>query len=549
MLGSSGVRRPRRSGRPLVVACSILWAASVAADAPQVIWTWTFVPPSAVNDNVDTVLGVGDIDGDGWPDALAACEDYTVRALSGHATGTPPLIWTFGGVDEKPASGRNLALAPDLDGDGHEEIVYATSANDRSVHLIRSSDGTAIWEYDVRSTGCTQLTTVFRAVSVGDLNRDGVADVAAAVGAPCRSVLALDGAASGEGRLLWLYEANDGFWTVEAAGEQTGDRVPDVLAGAGSNNLDNRGMLLDGRIVPPGDRVIWSYTAGEMVSSINVIDDVTDDGHVDVVLGSWDEKVRMVDGASTGQVTSVVWEHDITQGIYREVQFTEPIPDLDGDCADDVLVGSWSNAVRVLSGATGVPLWTPAPIGTVATQAQAVSPIPDITGDLQWDLVVGTWNPGKVAVLSGADGRRIWEWDAPDNVRSVASIGDIDEDGNADVLAGIQDFARIVSLSGRTLSCPRATREVEQLRAERLPGGRIRLHWGPSDDPCHATYAVFGVPADVDGCFARLVDITAEDEDGTTSNEEWTGTAELFGYLVVSVSESGGKGPLGHFRR
>jgi hypothetical protein len=78
------------------------------------------------------------------------------------------------------------------------------------------------------------------------------------------------------------------------------------------------------------------------------------------------------------------------------------------------------------------------------------------------------------------------------------------------------------------------------------------MTWDASTDACHATYRVYGVPVGVQGetgCFAQLMDITDQDEDGDPSNETWTGPGRFFGYLVVDVAPFGGQGPLGHFRR
>jgi hypothetical protein len=526
----------------------ILGAPPLLADTPRLVWTWSFTPPSVVNNNVAAVLGGPDLDGDGYADALVACEDYTVRALSGHATGTAPLIWTFGGTDERPDSDRALALFPDRTGDDIPEVVFGTGANDRSIHLLNGADGTQIWEYDIRDTGCTLLAPVYLALPVGDLNGDGIADVAAAVGGPCNRVLALDGAASGTGVLLWEHLAGDGFWAVAPAGDLSGDGVPDVLAGSGTNSLDNRAMLLDGPPSAPDGREVWTFTAGNMVADLTTIGDITDDKVDDVVLGSWDRWVRAVDGASKGDVEQTLWEHQISGGPLPYVTRTARVPDLNGDCTDDVVIGSFADNFRVLSGLTGAVLWGPESLGT--DQVPRVSGIPDVTGDLQWDVIVGTWNPGRVAVYDGVTGANLWIWSAPDNVTSVDFIGDIDDDGLPDVLVGGQDVATVYALAGRNVvDCVRPGTEAQDVRATRLDIDRIRLTWDTSADPCHARYAVFGIPADADGCFARIKNITDQDEDGDPTNTTWTGDAPWFGYVVISVSADGGQGPLGHFRR
>jgi hypothetical protein len=40
------------------------------------------------------------------------------------------------------------------------------------------------------------------------------------------------------------------------------------------------------------------------------------------------------------------------------VEHTIRIPDIDGDCVDEVGVSSWTPTTRILSGQTGLPIWT-----------------------------------------------------------------------------------------------------------------------------------------------------------------------------------------------
>ncbi|RMF74970.1 MAG: hypothetical protein D6738_04955 [Acidobacteria bacterium] len=517
------------------------WAAEPAAR----IWSWSFVPTSSVNDDVETVLGAPDVDGDGVPDVLAACEDNTVRLLSGAATaGVPPVLWTFGGDDEKPIDDRTLHLAPDTDGDGLPEVLYAASGNDRAVHLLSLAGGTQLWEYGLRETGCPDLSILYMAVPVGDVDRDGDWDAAVAAGAPCRTVFVVDAA----GSLVWQYGAGDGFRVTAAAGDLDGDRRDDVLAGAGTNGLDNRAFLLSGAPASGGERALWTETWSNMVNDLTVIGDISGDGTRDVVAGAWDGRVRALDGASRGEIDAPLWEHRVS-GFLDDVTRTVRLPDIDGDCIDDVAIGSFTNTVRVLSGASGQPLWPPVALGGLLTQAVVIDALPDVTGDHQWDVVVGTWNPGSVSVVDGADGTVVWTWNAAGNIATVAAAGDLDGDGLPDVVAGEMDTASAHALSGRTASCVRPGAEVENLRVARLDADRIRLTWQASGDPCHARYRVFGVPEDAAGCRARLVDLTADDEDGRSDDTSWSGAASFLGYLVVSETAAGGLGPLGHFRR
>jgi hypothetical protein len=413
------------------------------------------------------------------------------------------------------------------------------------VRLIRTSDGNPFWEFTVADTGCTETAWFWDAVPLTDIDGDGVTDVVAAIGANCERVIALSGV---DGSIIWQYLAADGCRAVVDAGDLTGDGFHDVLATSGSNFNDNRMFLLHGNPNMP-QRLVWQHYADSFVDGAAMVQDFTGDGVDEAVGGSWDSTVFAVDGASVGTVISPLWETSVSGGT-GWVQDTHSIPDLDGDCIDDIAVASWTPTTRIVSGRTGVTLWSQ-PVGT-ASHAAYGAIVPDLTGDLQWDWVVGSLNTGFVSLFSGVDGVKIWEWQAPANVRTVAWIDDIDDDGLPDILAGIQDVASAVALSGRTTaSCVRPASEVEELRASRLDPTRIQLTWTASTDPCHARYRVYGIVADEDAfeCFDRLRDITDQDEDGNPSNETWTGPSEFFGFLVIDETADGGKGPLGHYRR
>jgi hypothetical protein len=492
------------------------------------------------------VRGAPDLNGDGAPEALVASEDRFLRALDADETSPPPTVWSFGGTLEVPVNEDAIAFYPDRDGDGNPEIIYTTGYADRSVYLINSTTGEAYWRFTVADSGCTESAWMWDAVAIPDLDHDGVTDVVAAMGATCSRVVALSGT---RGNPIWQYQALDGCRAVVDAGDLTGDGIHDVLATSGSNFEDNKLFLLNGAPNAPS-RLVWQHYADSFVDAATIVQDFTGDGVDEAIGGSWDHTVFAVSGASSGTVPSPLWEISVSGGT-GWVQDTLRVPDLDGDCVDDVAIASWTPTTRIVSGASGATLWSE-PVGA-SSHAAYGAVIPDVTGDLQWDYVAGSLNTGFVSLFSGADGTLIWEWEAPENVRSVAWIDDISGDGLPDILAGLQDVATAVAFAGRTApGCVRPAEEVEELRALRLDADRIQLTWAASTDACHASYQVYGVPRHVqgeDGCFAELVDITDQDEDGDFADESWTGPGEFFGYLVIDVAPHGGRGPLGHFRR
>jgi hypothetical protein len=533
-----------RLPRTLLLAL-LLCSPAFAAETPQILWTWTFTPP-VTWDNVMCVRGFPDINGDGAPEALVASEDRFLRALDADEPTPPPAVWAYGGGLEVPVNEDAISFYPDRNGDGLPEILFTTGYADRSVYLMNSATGTYVWRVTMLDTGCTESAWMWDAVPIRDLNGDGVTDVVVALGARCSRVIALDG---NNGAILWQYQALDGCRVVVDAGDLTGDGIHDVLAGSGANSADNKLFLLSGAPAAPA-RLVWQHAAGNYVDAATMVQDFTGDGVDDAIGGAWDRTVFAISGASAGTVPTPLWEIAVPGGT-GWVQDTLRVPDLDGDCIDDVAVASWTPTTRIVSGKSGQTLWEK-PVGT-STNAAYGALVPDVTGDLQWDYVAGSLNTGFVSLFSGSDGTLIWEWAAPRNVRSVAWIDDISGDGLPDILAGIQDDALAVALAGRTAAgCVRPAGEVRGVRASRLDTDRIQMTWDASLDACHGRYRMFGVPSDIRGelgCFARLVDITDQDEDGDPTNTTWSGPGAFFGYLVVDESAGGGKGPLGHFRR
>ncbi len=118
-----------------------------------------------------TSLAVGDINGDGRYEVVAACEyDGEVYAYD-IATGTLlPGQWPaeVGGYYGYVVAGPVLA---DLDGDGKSEILVALDleSTDTDGLIALRGDGTTLWHRRYEAAG---------PISVGDLNKDGKLEIA-----------------------------------------------------------------------------------------------------------------------------------------------------------------------------------------------------------------------------------------------------------------------------------------------------------------------------------------------------------------------------------
>lgn len=305
--------------------------------------------------------------------------------------------------------GAAVAFVGDLNGDGNPDFVVGSPdylGDAGHLQAIAGGTGAALW-----TLVGTALEELGESVAgIGDLNGDGVPDVAA--GAP--------GHNGGRGRVLLLNGATGATLfasngtaaghrkghAVAAAGDLTGDGVPDVLVGV------------------PG----WFSNSG----LVDLIDG--SDGSVDRSWGG-------VSGSQLG------WS---VAGGY----------DLNGDGVNEVVLGApsasvnatLSGTVYVKSGAGG-DLFSKNGSGAYDRFGWSVALIPDTTGGSKPTLLCGAIEPGTFGgVPPGTGYVKAYDTDVATGyavVRlltgdyasdrfgsSLAFAGDVDQDGTADFVVG-----------------------------------------------------------------------------------------------------------------
>ncbi len=358
----------------------------------------------------DAVAGAGDVDGDG-------CDDVIVGAPYQHAATGRAVVYSgrSGRVLLElvsPAAGAarfgsSVAGAGDLDGDGHGDLLVGAHADDPtkikgagSAWAFSGHDGSVLFAMHGDDRGDELGRT---AVGLDDLDGDGVPDLA--VGAP-------------SGNFVRLVSGTDGHELATLRGQADGDRFGVSLARTG--DLD-------------GDGIDEFMVGADQSRNAGV-------GYVRVFNGATREVLHGFQGARAksnfgGTVAG--------------------LGDVDGDGIDDVAVGSGTldlyrsmaefTGVKVYSGATGEPLLDlPRPAAFLADAG-------DIDDDGHGDLLVGqptddsaAIGAGSVTVISGADGSVLATLHgalAGERLGiAVAAAGDVDGDGDPDVIIGGDDF-------------------------------------------------------------------------------------------------------------
>jgi hypothetical protein len=368
----------------------------------------------------------------------------------------------------------------------------------------------ATWEFGVGVRTASKASTSFGTVL--DVNGDGYADVI--VGAPDasntkgesragRAHLYLGGP-SGLSTSAQLLDGPDGAdaefgLSVASAGDVNGDGYADVIVGAnsatntkgesragrahlylgGPSGLSPSPQLLDG---PDG-------VDARFGSSVASAGDVNGDGYADVIVGA--------DGATNAQgefaagrahlyfggpsgLSMSPQPLDGTDG--ANARFGSPVAsagDVNGDGYADVIIGAYAatdtkgerfagRAYLYLGGPSGLstaPQLLDGPDGAYAAFGRSVASAGDVNGDGYADVLVGTDGATNTKGEPGAGRARLYLGgpsglsntpqllDGPDGQNalfggSVASTGDVNGDGYADVIVGANSATNTKGESG-----------------------------------------------------------------------------------------------------
>ena len=401
-----------------------------------------------------SVASAGDVNGDGYDDIIVgapkwACCGYIEEGMAyvymGSADGLG--IWSTwsadGGGQDELHFGAAVASAGDVNGDGYDDVLVAApdadngQTNEGHVRLYRGSE-----------TGLENYPT------------------------------------------SWFVQSNTAFAffgsSVASAGDVNGDGYSDVIVGAwgytGSLASEGAAFLYLGSASGLQETASWSATGGQAFawfgSSVASAGDVNGDGYDDVIVGAFGhENGNMMEGKAfvylgspTGLDTAAAWTAESDQDFAAFGTSVSSAGDVNGDGYDDVVVGatSYDNgqsnegaAFFFLGSASG--LESTASSIVESNQANAglgwVSSAGDVNADGYDDVLIGAngydddqTDEGAVFLYLGSEagtfGSDSWDWMATSDQdadvngfssgfgRSVASAGDVNNDGADDILIG-----------------------------------------------------------------------------------------------------------------
>lgn len=385
--------------------------------------------------------GAGDLNGDGSPDLVLAAratdpdgrpDNGSVYVLFGPITSpdTPLSIETnvtlMNGGTSGGRFGTRMVVAPDLDGDGRDDVVVQAQS------VSGFSEGQVFVFTDVTPGSITTADAIWSANggpsdafglgldAPGDLDGDGVGDLL--IGAPGNDATATNG-----GRVFAFYGPFDGStpssWDIAGTtdggvlgstlghGDTDGDGVIDVVIGAPEN--DQVTVITNGfHGASLSDGFTWTgqgYAGG----AVHLMD-VSGDGHDDLVVGApdWgDGRVVVIEGPVNSGGSLVTDADAVLLGYDGGAAGATIAPrcDQNADGVHDLLIGSPDNdlAHLVLGPIAGTVDLASDADGTYSGgwgTGYGLTCVPDSDGDGNGELLFGMPLVDTASLILGSPG-------------------------------------------------------------------------------------------------------------------------------------------------
>ncbi len=420
----------------------------------------------------------------------------------GSSAGLPLLpTWTFGGDQGGANLGCAVATAGDVNGDGYADVVVGAAGYDQAetdvgrVYVFHGSESglgaTPAW-----TIAGSQMGAAFGRVvaTAGDVNGDGYGDLI--VGAPL-----YDGGGTDEGRVFVYLGSAGGLsllpaWTfagdqngakvgcaVATAGDVNGDGYADVVVGAAGYDQaetdEGMAFVFHGSVLGLGATPAWT-AAGDQVAAafggaVATAGDVDGDGYADLIVGAAGYDNGQLDegrayvyvGSEAGLHPMPEWvvESDLVGAAFGFAVATAG--DVNGDGYSDLIVGApaadngeveegQASVYLGLAATLAVELaWTDESDQAGGDFGISVGTAGDVNGDGFSDLIIGSRffdhgqiDEGRVFVYHGSaagpEPDPAWSFESNQGGGclgySVATAGDVNGDGYADVIAGAYGY-------------------------------------------------------------------------------------------------------------
>jgi outer membrane protein assembly factor BamB len=244
-----------------------------------------------------------------------------------------------------------------------------------------------------------------------------------------------------QGQIIWSAQGTGGIYSAIPTYDYDNDGHPDVAAAAyyGASAPIRLFLLsgFDGTTIwtRPDYQGIWG-TRG-----LSTINDISGDSIPDIIMGT---PGGIFPGRTVFAINGVTSETLWTHPYYPNagwVYCVRPTIDIDHDGFPEVLaaVGTTSpdyiGVAECFSGHTGSSLWSFRP----QDAGMCIVPHVDINNDTVPEVILaagGNSIDNRIYCLNGRNGTPVWSYNTGRSVEFVASIGDVNNNGFADVVGG-----------------------------------------------------------------------------------------------------------------
>jgi len=399
----------------------------------ETIWQYTL---TIYDPSPKAIAPIEDIDGDEIGDVIVCSEDDYVRCFEGGAIGAGNWIWQHQIYSGDIYSQKGLDIIEDVDDDGVEDVVVGATGGARLIRCISGEDGSTIWTHDTHEYGGGGW--VYQVDCSYDYDGDGVTDVLATCGDDSsdtgpKRVYCLDGE---NGESIWQRPLGGPGFAVIGVEDFTGDEVPDVVAGC-SNEQETIGYAKG--INGDTGAQVWSKTVpGSSVWGLEQIEDITDDGIKDIIVGDFYGNIFGLDATDGGQ------EYSLTIGT-AIITRLQKIDDVDYSGHPEIVPAhSSTHITQLIDAEDGDIIWS----HPVADQPWNVARISDVSGDGIDDVLVGTlFNNNYCYFLDGTDGSELESIAYGQAVDAINAIPDVVADNSMEMVAGGRN-GRLTCISG-----------------------------------------------------------------------------------------------------